>query len=810
MKNTKRSRFWPVGVNLLFLGFFGAEIDRTVAAQNPQTGAVSGTVTARDSGGPVAGAVVTVDGTSLTTVATPAGRFRIENVPAGQAVLVVRAPGFLELHSSPVQVRANETSELIVALEVTPNYLERVQVTATKTPLSIGDVAAQTDIVDRSVIESRGDQTLVQAIAHVPGAVVSTQLGIFESVMLRGLPRGDPEFTNTLLLIDGVPQTTSRNGSRVIGLTINDASDIEIVRGPNSALYGRTAIGGSVNVQTAGPTARPELNVDFTGGQQGMLKGVARVSGPIAQWGGYYASIGKERNTGYFNTKTGGDYLDGNTAVFGKLTFAPDGKSFGSLSFNHVNSDNSTPTNEPIIDGQLLHILDPRFDRLTNFNVPGPNYHQGESRLTFNYTRQLSPWSRIVEVFGYRDVQQQFIHDGDFISTPFDLDAHTVEMYPFDQDLKEKIAYEELRVELFPQIGRVKNSLIVGGSYERTSGTLATDFLFTDEDNEGIPINFLNPVIPPMSEWSHDVQPTRTYHLGITGLFAQYMIEPASRWVFTVGGRYDRLALDNQPEGGLKVDQTFSAFSPKASATFKLLGEEGAGKPAINLYAAYSRAFLPPRAPSSLTPANAVLVLQPEDINNIEGGLKGSLLGGRVSLEATYFHMTEGGVVLSRQQGPFFFPTNAGQLRYKGGETGLSVAVTPKASVYVNAAFYRNRFGDFVIQSEDGDEVLTGNKLPISPNRVVNWGVRFTPAPAVDATVNVKHIGAVQADRENTFTIDPYTLVDAAVTWRCGPLRTTLSAHNLFNEEYYWNADGFTADPGRPRQALFTVSVLFK
>ena len=91
----------------------------------------------------------------------------------------------------------------------------------------------------------------------MPGAVVSTQLGIFESVMLRGMPRGDPEFTNTLLLIDGVPQTTSRNASRVVGLTINDASYVEILRGPNSALYGRTAIGGSVNVRTADPTATP-------------------------------------------------------------------------------------------------------------------------------------------------------------------------------------------------------------------------------------------------------------------------------------------------------------------------------------------------------------------------------------------------------------------------------------------------------------------------------------------------------------------------------------------------------------------------
>ena len=156
-------------------------------------------------------------------------------------------------------------------------------------------------------------------------------------------------------------------------------------------------------------------------------------------------SIGKERNTGYFDTKTGGEYVDGNTAVFGKLTFSPNRKSFGSVSFNYVDSDNSTPTNEPIIEGQLLHDFDPRFDRLTNFNIPGPNYHQGESRFTFNYTWQPTPSARIVEVFGYRDVQQQFIEDGDFIGSPFDLVAHTVMMYPFDQDLNENIFYQELR-----------------------------------------------------------------------------------------------------------------------------------------------------------------------------------------------------------------------------------------------------------------------------------------------------------------------------------------------------------------------------
>ena len=804
MHSSRRSRL----LTALFSAFLSTRAGLALAAQAPAN-TITGSVVASPNGQPVADATVAVDGASVSATTNGVGRFRLEGAPTGRVTLVVRAPGFVELRVPDVTAQAG-SAPLVIELQPTPNFLDRVQVTATKEALSIGEVAAQADIVDRSAMENRGDETLTQAIAHIPGAVISTQVGIFESVMLRGLPRGDPEFTSTLLLVDGVPQTTSRNGSRVIGLTINDANSIEVVRGPNSALYGRTAIGGSVNVRTANPTPTPEFGVDFTGGQFGSLKGLAKASGPVQQWGGYYVSVAKERTTGYFNTKTGGDYLDGNTAVFGKLTFVPDAKAFGSLSLNFVDSDNSTPTNEPIVNGQLLHVIDPRFDRFTNFNIPGPNYHQGEGRLTFNYTRLLSPWARMVETFGYRSVEQKFINDGDFIGSPFDLASHTIEQYPFSQRLKENIAYQELRFELTPSLHGLKNSLTLGGSYERTSGTLASDFIFTDPDNEGFPINYLNPVLPPVSAWQHDVQPTRTYHLGVTGLFVQYMIEPASRWVLTAGGRYDRLALDNTPEGGSKLDNTFSAFSPKASATFRLLKSTGATAPTVNLYAAYSRAFLPPRAPSSLTPTNVALNLQPENIDNVEGGLKGSALGGRLSFEGTYFWMKESGVVLSRRQGPFFFPTNAGEQRYKGVETGVSVAVTSKISTYLNASFYRNRFGAFVIESEDGDQALTGNRLPISPDSVVNWGLTVTPVPAVDATVSVKYMGDVQADRANTFTIDPYTLVDAAVTWRRGPVRFTLSAHNLFDKQYYWNSDGETADPGRPRQILFKTSVTLK
>ena len=761
----------------------------------------------------MASAVIVVEGTPLTAVASAVGRFRIDGVSPGDVTLVIQAPGFLELRVAGVQVQPGDNAPLRVELEVTPNYLERVQVTASKDPLSIGDVAAQADIIDRATFDQRGDQELVQAIAHVPGLIVSTQAGSFQSVMLRGLPRDGNEFTTTLLLIDGVPQTDSRNSARVVNLPINDAGSIEVVRGPNSALYGRTAVGGSVNVRTAEPTPDHQFGFDFTGGGFDMVKGVARASGPVRDWGGYYVSATSEQNSSFYAGPF--DFNVDRTAVFAKLTFVPDDRSYGSVSVNRVLSAQSTPTNVPIINGQLLSELDTRFDRLSNVNVPGPNYRQNEGRITANYTRVLSPWASVHGVFGYRAIQYKFIDDGDVIGGPFDLEANTLTMYPFELQTDEDITYSEGRIEIEPDLGGVRNTLTVGGSYEWTGGFAAGNLMYTDPDTFGWPVNYLNPVHPPKSEWEFFRFGGNDYNLGSTGVFAQYLIEPARRVVFSAGGRFDHFNIDNtltfNPDRPV-IEDSFTQFSPKVSATLKLLGVDGAG-PAVNAYGTYSQAFLPPRRANQLRPGNELNPLNPEDIQNYEVGVKGSALDSRVTFEGTYFHMTRDGIIISVRQGPFFLPTNAGKHEYKGFETGIGVSPGDNLSAYVNASFYRNRFGDFVIETEGGNTVLTGNRLPISPDRVINAGVTFTPRPAVDIVANVKHVGDVMVDQGNTFEFDAYTLLDLAVSWRHGPLRLTLSAHNVFNEEYFWNGDisrGESADAGPPRQVLLTTSFSFR
>ena len=109
-----------------------------------------GTVVARATGQPIAGATITVEGSNVTATTNGLGRFEVGAAP-GSATLVVSAPGYLELRVSNVQ------SGTTIELERTPNFLETVQVTATKGTLSVGDVAAPTSTATWLRYRRRGD-----------------------------------------------------------------------------------------------------------------------------------------------------------------------------------------------------------------------------------------------------------------------------------------------------------------------------------------------------------------------------------------------------------------------------------------------------------------------------------------------------------------------------------------------------------------------------------------------------------------------------------------------------------------------------
>jgi hypothetical protein len=118
----------------------------TMPAQEAPLRRVVGSVVEARANRAIAGATVRVEASNTDAVSNAIGRFVLDGLVTGNTVIGVDAPGYLELRVPQLQVTAGQTLEVEVEFEPTPSILQRIQVTATKSALSIGEVPAQTDI----------------------------------------------------------------------------------------------------------------------------------------------------------------------------------------------------------------------------------------------------------------------------------------------------------------------------------------------------------------------------------------------------------------------------------------------------------------------------------------------------------------------------------------------------------------------------------------------------------------------------------------------------------------------------------------
>lgn len=134
-------------------------------------------------------------------------------------------------------------------------------------------------VIPSAQIEKRGATGLTEALRGAPG------LDLYEtggpsaqtSVFLRGATPGQ-----TLVLVDGVRigDPSSTDGSVDLGgLVATDIERIEVLRGPQSALYGSDAMGGVIHIVTRKGEGRPRASLSLEGGSYGTGHLRARVSG---------------------------------------------------------------------------------------------------------------------------------------------------------------------------------------------------------------------------------------------------------------------------------------------------------------------------------------------------------------------------------------------------------------------------------------------------------------------------------------------------------------------------------------------------
>ncbi len=156
-------------------------------------------------------------------------------------------------------------------------------VTATRIPTPQERLPAATTVIDRQTIEERGYVTLADALVSVPGfnIVPSGGMGQVTSGFMRGT-----NSNHVLVLRDGVPMNDASHPSGAFNFgntLLGDIERIEVVRGPVSAIYGTSAIGGVINLITRRAPADRQAQPygELAGGTNYTARGVAGVAGTI-------------------------------------------------------------------------------------------------------------------------------------------------------------------------------------------------------------------------------------------------------------------------------------------------------------------------------------------------------------------------------------------------------------------------------------------------------------------------------------------------------------------------------------------------
>jgi outer membrane receptor for ferrienterochelin and colicins len=248
------------------------------AAQGPAE--LRGRVVDAVTGAPIAGAAVVLagaDGAAATSGAD--GRWAIAGLPGGELVAAVRKAGFV---ARTVRVRVPATAELVVALAPEALKLDALVVTASRRVQRLADAPVTTELITREEIEQTGASDLASALVERTGIQLEGGQPAGAGVMLEGFGS-----ERVLVLLDGQPLVGRISGQFDLSrIPASIVQRVEVVKGPQSSLYGSEAMGGVVNIITR----KPERGVwgagaDVTAGTQGRADVDANLrgsAGPIA------------------------------------------------------------------------------------------------------------------------------------------------------------------------------------------------------------------------------------------------------------------------------------------------------------------------------------------------------------------------------------------------------------------------------------------------------------------------------------------------------------------------------------------------
>jgi iron complex outermembrane receptor protein len=289
-------------VNRYFAFLFLLLAPSVTAAQS--TGSIHGTITDASTQSAVAAARVMLVGAHLEELSHTDGKFHFDRVPVGRHVLRIERLGYA-VATQEIEVKSGALIKINFPLAPSALEVTALMVTGVITRRSADEMIGSTTALHGQQLDRNANSTVAAMVESQPGVAVSSIGPATARPIIRGLG-GD----RILLLEDGqrTGDMSATSGDHAVAIEPLTASQIEIVRGPMSLLYGSSAMGGVVNVVKHDiPESLPEhpygqFSLEAASAQPGAAGGGSMTSrvGPVAA-----RLEGSARIAGDLNTPTG-------------------------------------------------------------------------------------------------------------------------------------------------------------------------------------------------------------------------------------------------------------------------------------------------------------------------------------------------------------------------------------------------------------------------------------------------------------------------------------------------------------------------
>ena len=313
--------------------------------------------------------------------------------------------------------------------------LPAMVVSATRTPQPRTEAAASVTVISAEDIHRSGRTHVEDLLRAVPGVDVARRGGLGESgdFGIRGGSQGQ-----TMVLVDGVRVKDAGSSSgvpRIENLMVENIERIEVLRGPQSTLYGSDAMTGVINIITREGTEEPRVNAEF---EAGSFSTVRTSAGARGREGAFtYALNASRLETAGIPRREDNEERDGhiNTGLSGRFGWDFPGPARAGLTLRHNTGEKEL--------GDDLREFEETFARTdASWETPGGLW---ESHAGVGYTKTLRKFFQPRGPGGDpADIWDGRIWKVDYLGTLKPVEAHTTTFgAEFEEEIAEVIDREE-------------------------------------------------------------------------------------------------------------------------------------------------------------------------------------------------------------------------------------------------------------------------------------------------------------------------------------------------------------------------------